>query len=29
LVEPRFLPTLNVTRKTGIEVPPAGAFGLE
>jgi hypothetical protein len=29
LLEPRFLPTLNVTRKTGIEVPPAGAFGLE
>jgi hypothetical protein len=29
LVEPRFLPTLSVTRRTGIEVPPAGAFGLE
>ncbi len=29
LIEPRFLPSLNVTRKTGIEVPPAGAFGLE
>jgi hypothetical protein len=29
LLEPRFLPKLNVTRKTGIEVPPAGAFGLE
>jgi hypothetical protein len=29
LIEPRFLPDLNITRKTGIEVPPAGAFGLE
>ena len=29
LVEPRFLPSLSVTRKTGIEVPPAGAYGLE
>ncbi len=29
LVEPRFLPSLNVTRKTGIEIPPAGAYGLE
>jgi hypothetical protein len=29
LVEPRFLPTLGVTRRTNIEVPPAGAFGLE
>ena len=29
LVEPRFLPKLNVTRRTGIEVPPAGAYGLE
>ncbi len=29
LVEPRFLPRLNLTRKTGIVVPPAGAFGLE
>lgn len=29
LLEPRFLPNLSVTRKTGIEVPPAGAFGLE
>ncbi|MEX2309719.1 MAG: organic solvent tolerance protein OstA [Pirellulales bacterium] len=29
LLEPRFLPTLSATRKTGIEVPPAGAFGLE
>jgi hypothetical protein len=29
LVEPRFLPTLSVTRKTGIEIPPAGAYGLE
>jgi hypothetical protein len=29
LVEPRFLPNLNITRKTGIEIPPVGAFGLE
>jgi hypothetical protein len=29
LIEPRFLPNSQVTRKTGIEVPPAGAFGLE
>jgi hypothetical protein len=29
LVEPRFLPNLQLTRKTGIEIPPAGAFGLE
>lgn len=29
LVEPRFLPNLSVTRKTGIEIPPAGAYGLE
>ncbi|MGI9457539.1 MAG: organic solvent tolerance protein OstA [Aeoliella sp.] len=29
LVEPRFLPRLSLTRKTGIEIPPAGAFGLE
>jgi hypothetical protein len=29
LVEPRFLPNLSVTRKTGIEVPPAGSSGLE
>ena len=29
LVEPRFLPNLQLTRKTGIEVPPAGALGLE
>ena len=29
LIEPRFLPDLSVTRKTGIEVPPAGVFGLE
>jgi hypothetical protein len=29
MVEPRFLPNLNITRKTGIEVPPAGAYGLE
>ena len=29
LVEPRFLPSLNVTRRTGIEIPPVGAYGLE
>ena len=29
LVEPRFLPTLSVTRNTGIEIPPVGAYGLE
>jgi hypothetical protein len=29
LIEPRFLPNSQVTRKTGIEIPPAGAFGLE
>ncbi|NOY42489.1 MAG: LPS-assembly protein LptD [Planctomycetes bacterium] len=29
LVEPRFLPNLQLTNLTGIEVPPAGAFGLE
>jgi hypothetical protein len=29
LLEPRFLPKLNATRRTGIEIPPAGAFGLE
>ena len=29
LIEPRFLPNLSVTRKTGIEIPPAGAYGLE
>jgi hypothetical protein len=29
LAEPRFLPNLNVTRKTGIEIPPVGAYGLE
>ncbi len=29
LLEPRFLPNLSVTRRTGIEVPPPGAFGLE
>ncbi len=28
LIEPRFLPKLNTTRKTGIEIPPAGAYGL-
>jgi hypothetical protein len=29
LLEPRFLPNLRVTRTTGIEIPPAGAMGLE
>jgi hypothetical protein len=29
LLEPRFLPNLRVTKTTGIEVPPAGAMGLE
>jgi hypothetical protein len=29
LVEPRFLPTLSLTRRTGIEIPPVGAGGLE
>ncbi len=29
LVEPRFLPKLGLTGRTGINVPPAGAFGLE
>ena len=29
MVEPRFLPKLRLTNTTGIEVPPAGAFGLE
>jgi hypothetical protein len=28
LVEPRFLPSLNVTRRTGIEIAPVGALGL-
>jgi hypothetical protein len=28
-VEPRFLPNLSVTRKTGIEIPPVGANYLE
>ena len=28
-IEPRFLPKLNLTSRTGIEVPPAGAFGVE
>ena len=26
LVEPRFLPNLNVTRRTGIEIPPPGVW---
>lgn len=29
MVEPRFIPKLRITRQTGIEVPPAGAMGLE
>ena len=29
MVEPRFLPKLGLTSRTGIEVPPAGALGLE
>lgn len=29
LMEPRFLPTLSLTRATGIEIPPVGAGGLE
>jgi hypothetical protein len=29
MLEPRFLPNLSITRKTGIEIPPAGVNGLE
>jgi hypothetical protein len=29
LIEPRILPNSQLTRRTGIEVPPAGAFFLE
>lgn len=29
LVEPRFLPNLSVSRRTGIEIPPPGLYGLE
>lgn len=29
MLEPRFLPKTSLTRRTGIEVPPAGADGLE
>jgi hypothetical protein len=29
MIEPRFSPKLRLTSATGIEVPPAGAFGLE
>jgi hypothetical protein len=29
LIEPRFLPNLRLTKMTGIDVPPAGAMGLE
>jgi hypothetical protein len=29
LLEPRFLPNSRLARNTGIDVPPAGAFGLE
>ncbi|TWT73593.1 LPS-assembly protein LptD [Posidoniimonas polymericola] len=28
-IEPRFLPSLAITRRTGIDVPPAGYYGLE
>ncbi|QDU87287.1 LPS-assembly protein LptD [Pirellulimonas nuda] len=28
-VEPRFLPRLSASRRTGIDIPPAGAYGLE
>ena len=28
-IEPRFLPKLGLTSRTGIEIPPAGAFGVE
>lgn len=28
-IEPRFFPSSNLTSRTGIEVPPAGAFGVE
>lgn len=28
-LEPRFLPNLRLTKVTGIDVPPAGAMGLE
>ncbi|WP_197528871.1 LPS-assembly protein LptD [Aeoliella mucimassa] len=29
LIEPRFLPSLNLTKSTGIDIPPVGAGGLE
>jgi hypothetical protein len=29
LVEPRFLPKLSVSRRTGIDIPPPGVDGLE
>ena len=29
LVEPRFLPKLQTTRLTGLDIAPAGAIGLE
>ena len=29
MLEPRFLPNLRVTKTTGIDIPPAGAMGLE
>ena len=29
ILEPRFLPKLRTTSKTGIEIAPAGAYGLE
>jgi hypothetical protein len=28
-IEPRILPTLSVTRKSRIEIPPVGAHGVE
>ncbi|BBO36101.1 organic solvent tolerance protein OstA [Lacipirellula parvula] len=29
MLEPRFLPNLRITKTTGIDIPPAGAMGLE
>lgn len=29
LMEPRFLPKLNLTQRTGLDIPPAGLYGLE
>jgi hypothetical protein len=28
-LEPRFLPRNRITRQTGIDIPPAGAYGVE